>query len=66
MRLLGETLEERTPVADAVACGAHDFHVGEGADEALLEVAAHAVGNGERDDERGNSGGDAEDGDSGY
>ena len=61
----GEALEERTPVADAVACGAHELDVGEGADEALLEVAAHAVGDGEGDDERGDSGGDAEDGDSG-
>jgi hypothetical protein len=63
VRLLGEVLEERTPVADAVAGGAHEFYVGEGADEALLEVAAHAVGDGEGDDERGDSGGDAEDGD---
>ena len=58
-----EALQQRTPVADAVACGVHELHVGEGTDEALLEVAAHAVGDGEGDDERGDSGGDAEDGD---
>ena len=66
VRLGGEVLHERTPVADAVACGAHELHVGEGADEALLEVPAHAVGDGQGDDERGDSGGDAEDGDHGY
>ena len=66
VRLGGEVLEERTPVADAVACGAHELYVGEGADEALLEVAAHAVGDGQGDDERGDSGGDAEGGDYRY
>jgi hypothetical protein len=40
--------------------------VGEGPDEALLKVAAHAIGDGERDDERGDSGGDAEDRDYRY
>src|ERR1700742_2185875 len=36
VRLGGEALEEWTPVPDAVACGAHELHVGEGTDEALL------------------------------
>jgi hypothetical protein len=66
VRLLGESLEERTPVADAVACGAHELYVCECTDEALLEVSAHAIGDGEGDDERSNSGGDSERGDYGY
>ncbi len=60
-----EAGEERAPVADAVAGDAHEFDVGGGADEALLEVAAHAVGDGEGDDEGGYAGGYAEDGDRG-
>ena len=59
VRLGGEVLQERAPVADAAACGAHNLYVGEGTDETLLEVAAHAVGDREGDDERGDSGGDA-------
>src|SRR5580658_2323110 len=51
VRLGGEALQERAPIADAVASGVHELYVGEGADEALLEVALHAVGDGARDDE---------------
>ncbi len=38
--------------------------MGGGADEAVLEIAAHAVGDGERDNERGHARSDAEDRDS--
>ena len=60
-----ETGEQGAPVADAVAGDAHEVDVGGGAEEAFLEVAAHAVGDGERDDERGDAGCDAEDADGG-
>jgi hypothetical protein len=43
----------------------HEFDVRGGADEALLQVAAHAIGDGQRDDERSDAGGDSEDGDGG-
>ena len=62
---LGEACEQRLPVADAVVFYAHELDVGTGVDEAVLQVAAHAVGDGEGDDERGNSGGNSGDGDSG-
>ena len=39
--------------------------MGGGADETLLQVAAHTVRDGERDDEGGHTGGDADDGDCG-
>jgi len=65
VRHLGELSDEGTPIPDAVAGGAHEFDVGGGADKPLLEVAAHAVGDGEGDDEGSDSGGDANDGDCG-
>ena len=61
----GEAGHEGTPVADAVAGRAHEFDVGGGADESLLEVAAHAVGDGKRDDEGGDAGGDTGEGNRG-
>ena len=51
--------------ADAVAGDAQKLDVGGGADEAILEVAAHAVGDRQRDDQRGYAGSNAEDGDRG-
>jgi hypothetical protein len=60
----GEPRHQRTPVADAVPGRTHQVDMGCGADEAFLQVAAHAVGNSERDDQRGDSRRDADDGDS--
>ena len=60
-----EACEQGTPVADAIACGAEEFDVGLGADETVLHVTAHAVGDGERDDEGRDAGGDSDDGDGG-
>jgi hypothetical protein len=62
---LTETSNEGTPVADAVGLDTHELDVGAGAEEAVLNVAAHAIGDGEGDDEGGDSGGDASDGDGG-
>ena len=59
VRQLAEAGNEGTPVADAVGLDAHELDMGAGAEEAVLDIAAHAVGDGEGDDERGDSGGDA-------
>ena len=59
----GEAGEQGSPVADAVGGDAHQVDVGGGAEEAVLQVALHAVGDGEGDDERGDPSGDAQDGD---
>jgi hypothetical protein len=61
----GEVGHEGTPVADAVAGGAHEVDVGGGADEAVLQIAAHTVGDGQGDDEGGYAGGYSDDGDDG-
>ena len=60
-----KAVEEGLPVADAVALDAHELHVGAGAEELVLKLAAHAVGDGQSDDERGDPGGDSGDGDGG-
>jgi hypothetical protein len=60
---LAEAGNEGTPVANAVGLNAHELDVGAGAEETVLNVEAHAVGDGEGDDERGDSGGDAGHGD---
>ena len=56
---LSQTIEQRTPVADAVSFDAHQLHVSGGAEQLFLEVAAHTVGNCQSDNQRGNSGCDA-------
>ncbi len=61
----GQLFYERPPVADTVILHAHQLDVRAGGDETILQVAAHAVGDGESDDKRGNSGGDSGDGDGG-
>jgi hypothetical protein len=58
--LAGELIGEPAPVADAVALDSHELDVRGGAEEALLQIAAHAVGDGKSDDERGHAGHDAE------
>jgi hypothetical protein len=62
---LAEAGYEWTPVSNAVGLDAHELNMGAGAEEAVLYVAAHAVGDGESDYERGDSGGDAGDRDGG-
>ena len=54
-----------SPVLDAVALDAQEVDVRRRAEKALLEVLAESVVDGERDDERGDAGGDTEDGDAG-
>jgi len=65
VRDFAQFLNHWLPVADAVALDAHQLDVGAVAKQAVLQVALHAVGDGEGDDERGNSGGDPGDGDGG-
>ncbi len=38
-----QPFEQRTPVADAVSLDAHQLHMGAGVDQAVLQVAPHAV-----------------------
>ena len=65
VRLRAEAGEQRTPVAHTVTKGAHEFYVRGGPEQAILQIAAHAVGDGEREDKRGDAGGDSDDGDGG-
>ena len=65
MRLLGEAVEQGTPVLDAVALNAQQIDVRGGAQQAVLQVLTESVVDGEGDDERGDSRGHAEDGDGG-
>ena len=65
VRNLFEACEQRRPVLDAVGGNAHQVDVGRGAEQAVLQVAAHAVGDGQREDERGDACGHACDGDAG-
>ena len=55
MRLLREPIHERGPVLDAVVGNALQADVGGGAQQALLQVLAKAVGDGHRDHERGDA-----------
>ncbi len=52
MRLFGKALEQRRPILDAVVGYAQQADVRSGSDEALLQVLAKAVVDGQRDDER--------------
>ena len=54
---------ERAPVADAVAGHAHQLHMSRRAQQPVLQIAAHAVGDGEGNDQRSYTGGHAGDGD---
>jgi hypothetical protein len=48
-----------------IPIGAHELDVGAGVNETILHVALHAIGDGERDDQRCDTGGDSGDGDAG-
>ena len=43
---------QRTPVADAIAGNAHQLHVRCGAQQPVLQIATHAIGNGQGNDQR--------------
>ena len=62
---VAQAIEQRTPVANAVGLDAHQLDVRGGAQQPVLQVAAHAVGDGESDDQRGHACGYAGDGDGG-
>ena len=65
MGLFGEAIEERRPVFDAVVGDAEEADVGGGSDEALLQVLAKAVVDGEGDDEGSHAGGYSDNRDAG-
>jgi len=65
VRFALEFCKQRTPVADAIAFDAEEADVGGRTKQAGLQVLAKTVVDGERDDERSDSGGDASDGDGG-
>src|ERR1700686_5044779 len=65
MRLLRKTLHERGPVLDAVVGDALQTDVRRGAQQALLQVLAKAVGDGHRDHEGRYACGYSSDGDTG-
>src|SRR5271157_5679293 len=51
--------EQRLPVADSVGFDAQQIDVGCGTEETVLQVLAKSVINGQRDDERGDTGRDS-------
>jgi hypothetical protein len=65
VRLFFQTREQRLPVADSVALNAQQIDVRGRAQQAVLQVLAKAVVDGQRDDERGHAGRHSDDGDDG-
>ena len=65
MGLFRQPVHERTPVADPVTLNAKQIDVRGGAEQAVLEILAKSIVDGERDDKRGHAGGDSGDGDAG-
>ena len=61
MRLFGKALQQRRPILDAVVGYAQEAYVRSGSDEALLQVLAKAVVDGQRDDERSHARGYSDD-----
>ena len=57
--------QQRLPVADAVGFHAQQVDVRRRAEQAVLQVLAKAVVDGQRDDERGDAGRDSDDRDDG-
>src|SRR5208337_2403761 len=52
VRHLAQTRQKRPPVRNALPINLHQLHMGARAEQLILQVAPHAVGNGESDDER--------------
>jgi hypothetical protein len=65
MRLLFEFIESRLPVGDSIGLNAHEADVRGGTEKALLKILTESVVDGQRDDERCDTGGDSNDGDGG-
>ncbi len=61
MRLFGKAVEQRRPILDAVVGYAQKADMRGGPDEALLQVLAKAVVDGESDDERSHARGYSDD-----
>ena len=65
MRLFGKALQQRRPVLDAVVGHAQQADMRSGSDQALLQILAKAVVDGESDDERSHARGYSDDRDAG-
>ncbi len=65
VRLLLQSREQRLPVANAVALHAQQIDVRGRAQQAVLQVLAKSVVDGQRDDERSHARGHSDDGDDG-
>ncbi len=65
MRQAAQAVEEGLPVTDAVGLDAHQLHVRGVAQQLVLQVVPHAVGDGQRNDQRRHARGHAGDGDGG-
>src|SRR5258706_15412433 len=55
MRLFRQPIKQRRPIPDAVVGDPEQADVRRGSDEALLQILAKAVVDGERNDERGHT-----------
>ena len=65
MRLFGKTFEQRRPIFDAVVGYAQQADMRGGSDEAILQILAKAVVDGECDDERSDARGYSDNRDAG-
>ena len=65
MRLALHFFQQSTPLSNAIALRALQADVSGGCEQAVLQVLAKAVGDGEGDDTRRDSGGHSDDGDDG-
>src|SRR5579863_708663 len=63
VRLFRQPVHERTPVADPVTLNAQQIDVRSRAEQAVLEILAKSIVDGESDDKRGDSGSHSGDGD---
>ncbi len=52
MRQMAQPLQQRPPVANAVILHPHQIDIGARAQQPVLQIAPHAIGDGQRDDQR--------------
>ncbi len=65
MRKLFQPLLQRRPVVNAVVFHAHQVDVRSGAEQTFLQILAKSIVDGERNDQRGDAGGNSQHGDGG-
>ena len=66
MRHMAQPFEQRLPVSDAVARHTHQLHVRAVSQQPVLQVAPHAVGDGQCNHQRSHSGGNSSNGNGGH